>query len=313
MRRRAPGRGREPRHSRLAWPPSSSSTPIPTTRRSPPAAPWRGSRPRVTGSSSSARPRASSARWPTASSRRRRVAHRPARRRGARRRRGPRRAARGVPRLPRLGHGRRAHHEGPRVLRDGRPRRGGRPASPRSCGRRTPRSSRCTTSAATTGTPTTSRCTGSGIRAAAMAGTPRVYESTMNRDYLIELMQSRAAEMADIERRARPRGDGPRHAGRDDHHHRRRPRLRRPEARPRWWRTRARSPTTRSSCSCRPTRSPPRSARSGSSGAVPSVPRSRTRSSPRLTRLTEALACLGPERRTAGRLDRRPGASGSEA
>ena len=38
-----------------------------------------------------------------------------------------------------------------------------------------------------------------GIRAAAMAGTPRVYESTMNRDFLIELMTTRAAEMADIE------------------------------------------------------------------------------------------------------------------
>jgi LmbE family N-acetylglucosaminyl deacetylase len=38
-----------------------------------------------------------------------------------------------------------------------------------------------------------------GIRAAELAGTPRVYESTMNRDYIIGLMKARAAEMADIE------------------------------------------------------------------------------------------------------------------
>jgi LmbE family N-acetylglucosaminyl deacetylase len=37
-----------------------------------------------------------------------------------------------------------------------------------------------------------------GIRAAELAGTPRVYESTMNRDYIVELMKSRAAEMQDI-------------------------------------------------------------------------------------------------------------------
>ena len=38
-----------------------------------------------------------------------------------------------------------------------------------------------------------------GIRAAEMAGTPRVYESTMNRDFIVDLMKSRAAEMAHIE------------------------------------------------------------------------------------------------------------------
>jgi len=37
-----------------------------------------------------------------------------------------------------------------------------------------------------------------GIRAAELAGTPRVYESTMNRDYIVELMKSRAGEMQDI-------------------------------------------------------------------------------------------------------------------
>jgi LmbE family N-acetylglucosaminyl deacetylase len=37
-----------------------------------------------------------------------------------------------------------------------------------------------------------------GIRAAELAGTPRVYESTMNRDYLVELMRTRAAEIGEI-------------------------------------------------------------------------------------------------------------------
>src|SRR6478609_790246 len=37
-----------------------------------------------------------------------------------------------------------------------------------------------------------------GIRAAELAGTARVYESTMNRDYLVELMKARADEMGEI-------------------------------------------------------------------------------------------------------------------
>jgi LmbE family N-acetylglucosaminyl deacetylase len=37
-----------------------------------------------------------------------------------------------------------------------------------------------------------------GVRAAELAGTPRVYESTMNRDYILDLMRSRADEMGDI-------------------------------------------------------------------------------------------------------------------
>jgi len=37
-----------------------------------------------------------------------------------------------------------------------------------------------------------------GIRAAELAGTARVYESTMNRDYLVELMKARADEMGVI-------------------------------------------------------------------------------------------------------------------
>jgi LmbE family N-acetylglucosaminyl deacetylase len=38
-----------------------------------------------------------------------------------------------------------------------------------------------------------------GIRAAELAATPRVYEATINRDYLLELMAARAEEMAEIE------------------------------------------------------------------------------------------------------------------
>jgi LmbE family N-acetylglucosaminyl deacetylase len=38
-----------------------------------------------------------------------------------------------------------------------------------------------------------------GIRAAERAGTPRVYEATVNRDFLVDLMQARAAEMEGIE------------------------------------------------------------------------------------------------------------------
>ncbi len=37
-----------------------------------------------------------------------------------------------------------------------------------------------------------------GIRAAALARTPRVYESTLNRDHVLELMRNRAAEMGEI-------------------------------------------------------------------------------------------------------------------
>jgi LmbE family N-acetylglucosaminyl deacetylase len=36
-----------------------------------------------------------------------------------------------------------------------------------------------------------------GVRAAELAGTPRVYESTMNRDFIRELLERRAAEMPD--------------------------------------------------------------------------------------------------------------------
>ncbi|MGZ4675231.1 MAG: PIG-L family deacetylase [Acidimicrobiia bacterium] len=37
-----------------------------------------------------------------------------------------------------------------------------------------------------------------GIRAAELAGTPRVYEATMNRDYILGLMRRRAEEMSEI-------------------------------------------------------------------------------------------------------------------
>lgn len=38
-----------------------------------------------------------------------------------------------------------------------------------------------------------------GIRAAELAGTPRVYEATVNRDHFLELMAARADEMAELE------------------------------------------------------------------------------------------------------------------
>jgi LmbE family N-acetylglucosaminyl deacetylase len=38
-----------------------------------------------------------------------------------------------------------------------------------------------------------------GVRASALAGTPRVYEATLNRDYVLDLMRSRAEEMREIE------------------------------------------------------------------------------------------------------------------
>ena len=47
-----------------------------------------------------------------------------------------------------------------------------------------------------------------GVRAAELAGTKRVYESTMNRDYIQGLLQRRAAEMPDAARLPRRRGDG---------------------------------------------------------------------------------------------------------
>jgi LmbE family N-acetylglucosaminyl deacetylase len=38
-----------------------------------------------------------------------------------------------------------------------------------------------------------------GIRAAEMAGTPRVYEATLNRDYILDLLRSRPDAMPDVE------------------------------------------------------------------------------------------------------------------
>ena len=71
-----------------------------------------------------------------------------------------------------------------------------------------------------------------GVRAAELAGTPRVYESTMNRDFIQALMAARADEMPDDRGRAGRRVDGRlRLAGGDHHDDRRRQRLRRSEAR----------------------------------------------------------------------------------
>ena len=56
-------------------------------------------------------------------------------------------------------------------------------------------------STAATATPTTSRCTGSGKRAAELAGTPRVFEATMNRDHLRRMVQAAAESGADRGRR----------------------------------------------------------------------------------------------------------------
>ena len=47
-----------------------------------------------------------------------------------------------------------------------------------------------------------------GVRAAELAGTPRVYEATMNRDYIRRLHASRRRRDARRRRRARPRGHG---------------------------------------------------------------------------------------------------------
>ncbi len=142
-------------------------------------------------------------------------------------------AARRVPRLPRLGHGRRRR-------RTTRPAPSGRPTStrprrawPRSSSARMRRSSRSTTSGAATAIPTTSRSTAVGVRAAELAGTPRVYESTVDRDHLRDLMRA-AREQLDARRapggHPRPGRVRRRRRRRPDHHDGRRPGLRRPEA-----------------------------------------------------------------------------------
>ena len=104
-------------------------------------------------------------------------------------------AAGRVPRLRRLRDDGHARERPARLVLAGR-RRGGRRARwPPSSARSRPTSSPSTTTTAATATPTTSRCTGSGVRAAELAGTPRVFEATMNRDHLRRSMQrGRGAE-----------------------------------------------------------------------------------------------------------------------
>ena len=108
-----------------------------------------------------------------------------------------------------------------------------------------------------------------GVRAAELAGTRRVYESTMNRDYIRGLMER--ARRRDARRARAPDAarDGRLRLARVDHHHdRRRARLRRPQARRDG---RAREPDPGRLVllgACRPTRSARRSAPSGSSAAT---------------------------------------------
>ena len=108
-----------------------------------------------------------------------------------------------------------------------------------------------------------------GVRAAELAGTRRVYESTMNRDHIRRLMEQRSELMPDTP-------DAPDAAQMDDfgspgvdHHHNAStsPSSSTASGR-RWPRTRVRSRPTRSSWRCRPRRSGWRSARSGSSAAT---------------------------------------------
>ena len=75
--------------------------------------------------------------------------------------RDPRRRPRRVPRLPRLGHGRRADQRRARLLRGRRHRRGRAPAGTHPRRKSTPTCSPSTTTTAATAIPTTSRCTGS--------------------------------------------------------------------------------------------------------------------------------------------------------
>ena len=108
-----------------------------------------------------------------------------------------------------------------------------------------------------------------GVRAAELAGTPRVYESTMNRDFIKRLLIAAGRRCPTSPTRPTPPtmdDFGSPEAmitttvdvrAYVDH-----------QARRRWPRTRARSPPTRSSCRCPTTRSARRSARSGSSAAT---------------------------------------------
>ena len=97
----------------------------------------------------------------TRRARARRAARRPARRRAARGGRDPRRRPGRVPRLPRLGHGRRADQPRARARSRAPTSKRPRPGSRASSATSTPTCSRSTTRTATTGTPITSRCTAS--------------------------------------------------------------------------------------------------------------------------------------------------------
>ena len=136
-------------------------------------------------------------------------------------------------------------------LRTRRRRRGRGPARRPPRATRTPTCSRSTTTTAATATPTTSRCTASASARPSSPGTKRVYESTMNRDHIQQLMARRADEMPDAP-------DAPDAAQMDDfgspavdhHHHRRRRATSSTASARRWRRTRARSRPTPSSWRC---------------------------------------------------------------
>ena len=157
-----------------------------------------------------------------------RRACRPPGRRTARGGRDPRRRPGRVPRLPRLGHGRRADERRAGLVRAAPTSTKPRPGSRRSSRGARRRAHRSTTRTATTATPITSRCTSSACAPPSSPEPSASYEATVNRDHIKRLMDAVAARP----RRARSARRS-RHARRDrgpDHHDRRRPRVRRPQA-----------------------------------------------------------------------------------
>ncbi len=227
---------------------SCASTPTPTTRPSPPAGPCCGPSSRATGSCSCSPPGARSARSPRGSSTPARpwasaAPGRPRPRPTARRRPG------GVPRLPRSGmvgtpDRRRARH-----LLDGRPR-GGRQPPGRPAARGAAEVSTVYDDNGAYGHPDHIQVHRVGVRAAELAGTPDVYESTINRDHLIRLMEARPEGLGGEDAPRRGSRRGLRGVGGLHHDGGRRARPRRGEASGAWRPTPARSATSRSSSRC---------------------------------------------------------------
>ena len=253
---------------------SSRSTPIPTTRRSRPVGSWPRPRRPAIASCWCWRRRASSVKWPTACCA---TARRSPTGGSSRRRPRPRSSASSgssssATTTPAWPTSPRTSDAG--LVRGGR-RRGGRQAAgrdPRRGARR--RAHRLRLATATTGTPTTSRSTTSGTALAELAGTPHVFEATMNHDYIVGLMK----EMADAMPEGMSNGPIPKTwtsampESELTTRGRRRATSSTRSAR-RWPRTRHRSTRTRSSCRCRPRCSARPSATSGSStsGVEPGI------------------------------------------